>query len=127
MVAFKILCQFISYKVGRRTDIGPFGVGRGKLRAFCFDGSPESRSPGPTDCIDGLTGLPEAIETIFSEMEVALCIVYQIRNSLRGMPVKTPKDLMVDLKRVYKAVKQGSSRNCVDELEKIWGEKGLSE
>ena len=33
--------------------------------------------------VDGLTGFPDAIATIYPQTEVQLCIVHQIRNSLR--------------------------------------------
>jgi len=42
-------------------------------------------------CIDGLKGFPEAIETIFPETEVQLCVVHQIRNSLRYWPLINSK------------------------------------
>ncbi len=44
-------------------------------------------------CVDGLKGFPEAIASIFPQTEVQLCVVHQIRNSLRYMPVKTKKPL----------------------------------
>ena len=34
-------------------------------------------------CVDGLTGFPEAIETVFPKTKVQLCIVHMVRNSLR--------------------------------------------
>ncbi len=34
-------------------------------------------------CVDGLKGFPEAIASIFPQTEVQLCVVHQIRNSLR--------------------------------------------
>ncbi|CEE90600.1 transposase (fragment) [Xenorhabdus nematophila str. Anatoliense] len=33
-------------------------------------------------CVDGLTGFPEAINSIYPQTEVQLCIIHQIRNSL---------------------------------------------
>ena len=34
-------------------------------------------------CVDGLKGLPEAIESVYPEAEVQLCIVHMVRNSLK--------------------------------------------
>ena len=34
-------------------------------------------------CVDGLTGFPEAINAIFPQTEVQLCVIHQIRNSLK--------------------------------------------
>lgn len=73
--------------------------------------------------VDGLTGFPEAIQTIFPKAEVQLCIVHQIRNSLRYVGSKHHKAFMIDLKRVYKALNKEAAESALDELEKIWGDK----
>ena len=52
-------------------------------------------------CIDGLKGFPEAIATAFPKTEVQLCVVHQIRNSLKNVASKNQKEFMVDLKTVY--------------------------
>ena len=54
--------------------------------------------------VDGLTGFPDAINAIFPETEVQLCVVHQTRNSVRYVASKHQKMFMVDLKRVYRAV-----------------------
>ena len=38
--------------------------------------------------VDGLKGFPEAIKAIFPKTEVQLCIIHQIRNSLRYVASK---------------------------------------
>ena len=73
--------------------------------------------------VDGLTGFPEAIQTIYPKTEVQLCIVHQIRNSLRYVGSKHHKAFMVDLKRVYRALNKEAAESALDELEKIWGDK----
>jgi transposase-like protein len=73
--------------------------------------------------VDGLTGFPEAINAIFPEAEVQLCIVHQIRNSLRYVASKHQKMFMVDLKRVYKAVSREAAEQALDDLEERWGQK----
>jgi putative transposase len=54
-------------------------------------------------CVDGLTGFPEAIETIYPEAQVQLCIVHMVRNSLRYVSWKHRKKLAIDLKAIYGA------------------------
>lgn len=61
--------------------------------------------------VDGLTGFPEAIQTIYPKTEVQLCVVLQIRNSLRYVGSKHHKAFMVDLKRVYRALEQTNRWN----------------
>jgi transposase-like protein len=73
--------------------------------------------------VDGLTGFPEAIASIYPDTEVQLCIVHQIRNSLRYVASKNQKAFMVDLKRVYRAKSLGEAEAALDELESLWGEK----
>ncbi len=71
-------------------------------------------------CIDGLKGFPEAIEAIFPNTEVQLCIVHQIRNSLKYVGSKNQKEFMVDLKRVYKASNKDLAEAELDILEDKW-------
>jgi len=73
--------------------------------------------------VDGLTGFPEAIQTIYPKTEVQLCVVHQIRNSLRYVGSKHHKAFMADLKPVYKALNKQAAETALDELEKRWGDK----
>jgi transposase-like protein len=72
--------------------------------------------------VDGLTGFPEAIATIFPNTEVQLCIVHQVRNSLKYVASKNQKAFMVDLKRVYRATSKDAAEQALDELESRWGD-----
>ena len=74
-------------------------------------------------CVDGLKGFPEAIQTIFSNTEVQLCVIHQIRNSIRYVASKDQKGFMRDLKPVYKAVNKESAELALDELDRLWGSK----
>lgn len=74
-------------------------------------------------CIDGLKGFPEAIEAIFPQTEVQLCIVHQIRNSIKYVASKNQKEFMVDLKRVYKASSKEIAEVELDTLEAKWVDK----
>ena len=73
-------------------------------------------------CVDGLTGFPEAINAIFPQTEVQLCVIHQIRNSLKYVASKNQKEFMADLKPVYKAetVKGGWKSRWMRSEEK-WG------
>ena len=73
--------------------------------------------------VDGLKGFPEAIQSIYPKTEVQLCIVHQIRNSLRYVGSKHQKAFLVDLKRVYQALNKEAAESALDELEKIWGDQ----
>lgn len=55
-------------------------------------------------CVDGLTGFPDAINTVFPKTKVQLCIVHLVRNSLRYVPYKDMKAVAADLKNIYRAI-----------------------
>ena len=73
--------------------------------------------------VDGLTGFPEAIASIYPHTEVQLCIVHQVRNSLRYVASKNHKAFLADLKRVYRAASLAEAETALDELESVWGDK----
>jgi putative transposase len=47
-------------------------------------------------CVDGLTGLPEAIETVYPQTRVQLCMVHLVRNSLKYVTYKHMKAVATD-------------------------------
>ena len=73
--------------------------------------------------VDGLTGFPAAINAAFPNTEVQLCIVHQIRNSLKYVASKHQKAFMADLKPVYKAATLGEAEQALDKLEDAWGKQ----
>lgn len=71
--------------------------------------------------VDGLKGFPEAIKTIFPKTEVQLCIIHQIRNSIRYVASKNHKEFMNDLKPVYQAVSKEAAEDALLALDEKWG------
>jgi len=74
-------------------------------------------------CVDGLKGFPEAIETIYPETEVQLCIIHQIRNSMKYVASKNQKAFMADLKPVYRATTKEAAEIALAELDAKWGKQ----
>jgi transposase-like protein len=74
-------------------------------------------------CVDGLKGFPQAIETIYPQTEVQLCVIHQIRNSMKYIASKNQKAFMADLKCVYKAATLKAAEHELDELEVKWGQQ----
>ncbi len=74
-------------------------------------------------CVDGLKSFPTAINSVFPNAEVQLCIVHQIRNSLKYVSSKDIKVFMNDLKKIYRATSREIAENYLLELEEKWGEK----
>jgi len=65
-------------------------------------------------CVDGLQGFPEAIEATFPHSTVQVCVVHQVRNSLRFVSYKDRKTVAADLRRIYTAA---NAEQAADELE----------
>jgi transposase-like protein len=73
--------------------------------------------------VDGLNGFPEAIKSIFPKTEVQLCIVHQIRNSLKYISSMDQKEFMKDLKLVYQASSKEIAEDELLNLDEKWGKK----
>ncbi|KUO64781.1 MAG: transposase [Gracilibacter sp. BRH_c7a] len=74
-------------------------------------------------CKDNLSGFSEAINTVFPRTEIQLCIIHQIRNSLKYVSYKEQKELLVDLKMVYKALTIGEAELAFATFKEKWGKK----
>jgi len=74
-------------------------------------------------CIDNLKGFAEAIETVFPNTEVQLCIVHQIRNSTKYVAHKDLKPVMQSLKAVYEAPNKEQAETGLAQLEQQWGKQ----
>jgi putative transposase len=87
----------------------------------------ELKNRGVTDifiaCVDGLKGFPEAIESVFPQTEVQLCIVHLVRHSLNYVGWKQRKEVARDLKLIYTAATDGVAEQRLDEFSLKWDAK----
>lgn len=74
-------------------------------------------------CVDGLKGFPEAIESAFPKTQVQLCVVHQIRSSLRYVGSRYQKEFLTDLKEVYKAPSRELAEDALVRLEGKWSDR----
>lgn len=74
-------------------------------------------------CIDGLKGFPDAIQAVFPKTEVQLCVVHQIRNSIKYVASKEQKNFMRDLKEVYRAPTKDLAEHNLQKLDEKWGSR----
>ncbi|WP_449266711.1 IS256 family transposase, partial [Escherichia coli] len=65
-------------------------------------------------CVDGLKGFPEAINAVYPETQIQLCIVHMVRNSLRFVAWKDYKAVTRDLKQVYRAATEEGAFQALD-------------
>jgi putative transposase len=73
-------------------------------------------------CVDGLKGFPDAINAVFPQTNVQLCIVHMVRNSLKYVSWKDYKAVTTDLKLIYRS----STEEVLLELERVsdtWDEQ----
>ena len=73
--------------------------------------------------VDGLKGFPEAIQSIYPNTEVQLCIVHMIRGSLKYVPYKERKTVATDLKLIYKALTLEKAEYELENFGKKWNKK----
>lgn len=74
-------------------------------------------------CVDGLKGFPDAINSVFPDTQVQLCIVHMIRNSLRFVPWKDRKIIAADLKQIYTAINAEAARIELAMFRSKWDKK----
>ena len=71
-------------------------------------------------CVDGLKGFPEAIEAVYPQTQVQLCIVHLVRHSLNFVSWKQRKDMAKDLKDIYGASTEDQARANLDSFSDKW-------
>ena len=74
-------------------------------------------------CIDGLKGFPEAINAVFPDTQIQLCIVHMVRNSMKYVPWKDYKPVAADLKRIYQSATEEEALLALDQFADHWDEK----
>ena len=74
-------------------------------------------------CVDGLKGFPDAINTVYPDTQIQLCIVHMVRNSLKFVPWKDYKSITADLKRIYQSVTEDEALMALDQFEQRWDSK----
>ena len=72
-------------------------------------------------CVDGLKGFPEAIEAVYPQTAVQLCIVHMVRHSLNYVGWKLRKTVAADLRSIYTAATADEALRRLQEFEDKWG------
>jgi putative transposase len=71
-------------------------------------------------CVDGLKGFPEAIEAVFPQTQVQVCLVHMVRHSLSYVSHKNRKPVADDLKEIYQAATVEEAERQLKEFEEAW-------
>lgn len=111
---------------GKKDVLGVW-IGENEGAKFWLKVCTELKNRGVKDiliaCIDGLKGFPDAIQTVFPDTKIQLCIIHQIRNSLKYINYAEQKKFMQDLKEVYKAVDEKQALDNLNNMYEVWGKK----
>ena len=71
-------------------------------------------------CVDGLKGFPDAINAVFPETNIQLCIVHMVRNSLKYVSWKDYKAVTADLKLIYRSATEDEALLELERFGGIW-------
>lgn len=74
-------------------------------------------------CVDGLKGFPDAINAVFPQTKIQLCIVHMVRNSVKYVPWKDYKAVTADLKQIYQSTTEESAKQSLAAFAERWDSK----
>jgi len=108
---------------GRKELLGLW-IGESEGAKFWLNVLTELKNRGVKDifvaCVDGLKGFPEAIESLYPETQVQLCMVHMVRNSLRYVGSRERKAIATDLKMIYAAPTLEAAEEALEAFAAKW-------
>lgn len=115
----------IGVTVEGEKDILGIWIGENESSKFWLGVLNDLKNRGVEDvllfCVDGLTGLKEAIQAAYPKAEIQRCIIHQLRNSFKYVSYKDLKEFSKDFKEVYRAINEDSALENLYELKEKWG------
>src|SRR3954464_3881369 len=112
---------------GTRDILGLWAGDGGEGAKFWFSVCTELKNRGVEDVLmavcDGLTGLPDAINTVWPETVVQTCVVHLLRNSFKYAGRQHWDAIAKALKPVYTAPTEQAAEQRFLEFAEVWGEK----
>lgn len=110
-----------------RKDVLGLWISDNEGAKFWLNNLTELKNRGLSDiliaCTDNLTGMSDAIAAVYPKCEHQLCIVHQIRNSLKFVSYKDRKELAGDLKPIYQAVTEDEAQSALEYFEEKWSKQ----
>jgi putative transposase len=108
-------------------DLLGLWIGETEGAKFWLNVLTELRNRGVRDiliaCVDGLKGFPEAIENLYPQTQVQLCIVHMVRNSLRYVSWKERKAIARDLRSIYAAATAEAAEQALAAFAARWDKR----
>lgn len=126
-VVSKAAYTCLGIDVDGNKDLLGLWIGESEGANFWLGVITELRNRGVEDiliaCVDGLKGFPEAINTIYPQTEIQLCIIHVLRNTLRYVASKDQKEFASDIKAVYTAATEEAALIELEKVAEKWGKK----
>src|SRR5262245_43390754 len=110
---------------GERDILGLWAGDGGEGAKFWLSVLTEIKNRGTADvCIvvcDGLNGLPEAINTVWSRAVVQTCVIHLLRNTFRYASRRYWDQIAKDIRPVYTAATEAAAKERFTEFTETWG------
>lgn len=110
---------------GERDILGLWAGDGGEGAKFWLSVLTEIKNRGTADvCIvvcDGLKGLPEAVNTVWSQAVVQTCVIHLLRNTFRYASRKYWDQIAKDIRPVYTAATEAAAKERFVEFTASWG------
>ena len=123
----KAAYSVLGINVQGHKDILGIWIGENESASFWIGVCNDLKNRGVEDILiaskDGLTGFSEAINAVFPRTSIQLCVIHQIRNSMKYVSYKEQKAVMADLKKVYQALTLEEAEFAFELFKEKWGKK----
>lgn len=127
----KVVNKTVYIAVGLRTDglkeVLGMWLGKNETSAYWLGVLTDLKSRGLQDILitatDNLNGFTTTIRTVFPESSTQICVVHQIRNSMRYVVWKDRKEFTLDMKEIYGAPTREAAAHALSSFEQKWGGK----
>jgi putative transposase len=126
-VVMKAAYTCLGIDLDGKKDVLGIWIGESEGAKFWLRVFTELKNRGVYDifiaCVDGLKGMPEAINVVFPCAEIQLCIIHMIRNSFKYVSYKHSKEFVNDLKLIYRAETEERAEENLIKLQEKWEKK----
>ncbi len=126
-----VINKTVYIAVGLRTDgykeVLGMWLGKNETSAYWLSVLTDLKSRGVQDILvtatDNLNGFTSTIRSVFPESSTQICVVHQIRNSMRYVVWKDKKEFARDMKAIYTAPTKDAALAALDDFEQKWKSK----
>ena len=127
----KVINKTVYIAVGLRTDgykeVLGMWLGKNESAAYWLSVLTDLKSRGVQDILitvtDNLNGFTQTIRSVFPDSSTQICVVHQIRNSMRYVVWKDKKEFAHDMKAIYTAPTKDAALLALGDFEQKWKNK----